>query len=126
MRLPMRPLEFDILAHSFADGFSRALTDLLGASVTVGVRLRSGHLETINAPGSPEARSTHLGYSFDYVADWHRRVQPIVDDHVQHLARVGFGPVSAPDACCAASTGRSTMLRAPQHCSAERAAGVND
>lgn len=98
VRLPMRPLEFDILAHSFADGFSRALTDLFGASVTVGVRLRSGHLETVMAPGSSEVRSTHLGYSFDYVADWHRRVQPIVDDHVQHLARVGFGQVNAPDA----------------------------
>lgn len=94
----MRPLEFDVLARSFADGFSRALSDLFGAAVLVGVRLRGGHLETIKSPGRPDKRPTRLDYSFDYLVAWQRRVRPVVEDHIQHVTSTGSLRVSAPDA----------------------------
>lgn len=95
--LPMRPLEFDVLARSFADGFSRALSDLFAVAVMVGVRLRSGHLETIKSLDPSGARSTQLDYSFDYLADWQRRVRPVVEDHIQHVASTGRSRVTTRD-----------------------------
>lgn len=92
--LPMHPLEFDVLARSFADGFSRALSDLFGVAVMVGVRLRGGHLETIKFSGRSGTRPTQLDFSFDYLADWRRRVRPVVEDHIQHVASTDSSGVS--------------------------------
>lgn len=95
---PMRPLEFDLLARSFSDGFSRALTGLFGASVVVGVRLRGGHLETVKVSGQPSPTAPPVDYRLDYQRDWRQRVCPEAERHRRAIAAMGWEAVSPASA----------------------------
>ncbi|MQA84366.1 MAG: hypothetical protein GEV03_07025 [Streptosporangiales bacterium] len=95
--LPITPLEFDMQACSFARGFGRALTDLLGRPVSVAVRNRCGALDILLTRGTghrPEARDHHYPGDFDEL--WRSRIGPATADNLRFFAAADATAV--PDA----------------------------
>lgn len=74
---PISPLEFDLRAKPFVDGFGRALRDMLGPGIEVGVRRSGGHLLTLVRRGLPStAAETEFDEPDDFRRHWLSRVRP--------------------------------------------------
>lgn len=85
--LPIAPLEFDLQARCFADGFSEALTRLSGTPIGVGVRRRAAHLDIALVPAAPGRGRTDPLF-FDYQERWFQVVRPATVRHLRWLEAV--------------------------------------
>jgi phosphohistidine swiveling domain-containing protein len=85
---PISPLEFDLRAKPFADGFRRALRDMIGAHVEVGVRRSDGHLFTLvmqREPHDAGGPAPH-GEPDDFREHWLSVVRPATVGVIERLA----------------------------------------
>jgi phosphohistidine swiveling domain-containing protein len=74
--VPITPMEFDVQACPFADGFGRALSVLVGRTVRVAVRARHGTLYTRVASGGGAQAGYREWAPLDFSKVWGRRVRP--------------------------------------------------
>jgi phosphohistidine swiveling domain-containing protein len=92
------PMEFDLLARSFADGFQAALTELLGLEMEVAVRRRGGHLQTLVRGAGRTSRTKPVRpLVFDYRQRWRTQVAPATRAHVLAFERAAAVPPSEPE-----------------------------
>ena len=93
---PISPLEFDLRARAFARGFSRALRDLLGVEVDVGVRRAGGYLFTlVSARGAHPIVDVPTGLQAhdNFLGLWLAHVKPATIQLLDRLANASQGPL---------------------------------
>lgn len=85
------PLEFDIQAHSFAEGFGAALSQLLRRRLSVAVRSRHGRLDILTRHVL-ESNDRPVPWSWaDLRATWRRRVRPAAVGHERFFRTADAG-----------------------------------
>lgn len=81
------PLEFDIQAVSFAEGFGRALSALIGQDVQVAVHAQDGALfSSLTGGGSGDSRRYAPWEMPDLRQVWRRTVRPATERHERFFA----------------------------------------
>ncbi len=83
---PIAPLEFDLRARAFVCGFRRALRELFGTQIEVGVRRLGGYLFTLVDVDGDAAMSASYGLSRpDFRHRWLTQVRPRVTRLIAQL-----------------------------------------
>ncbi|MDV6011204.1 PEP-utilizing enzyme [Haloechinothrix sp. LS1_15] len=115
MPLPITPLEFDLQACSFADGFGQALSSMLGRHIRVAVRSRNGRLDSVmtTAPDMPEEVGQWM--HTELRVDWRRRVRPTALRYEQFFSAADAVTPGGVSDVLRATTARMTTVTFQHH-----------